>query len=141
MATGRVTPVVSALDATTSPPPPTVSALKEKRPPVHYHMPPRFLPPPPPPRWKLTQIVPQIAPQPAVIPAVDGDSRCSTPSSTTSTLSAASDGEPPGRELMPACQAVAEGGDGLPLMQVNYLSKKNKNQEVKEHNEQEIKIT
>jgi len=105
--TGGVTPEVSALD----PEPPTVSALKESRPPVHYHMP-RFLPPLPPPRWKVWRpLTPPSSPD-------DDESRCSTPSSTTSTLSLASDVEPVGREHMPACKAVAEGGDGLPLMQV-----------------------
>lgn len=104
-----ITPEVSILDISPRIEPPTVSALKEKRPPLHYHVP-RFLPPPPPTRWKL--------PQPP--PPDEDNSRCSTPSSTTSTLSVASDVETPvnSRADMPSCKTVAEGGDGLPLMQV-----------------------
>lgn len=47
----------------------------------------------------------------------DVTSRCSTPSSTTSTLSGPDLDD---RDLMPTCKTVAEGGEGLPLMQVRY---------------------
>ncbi|KAL0274834.1 UNVERIFIED_CONTAM: hypothetical protein PYX00_002863 [Menopon gallinae] len=48
----------------------------------------------------------------------DDESRCSTPSSTTSTLSnASSETDLDDRDLMPMCKTVAEGGEGLPLMQ------------------------
>lgn len=46
-------------------------------------------------------------------------SRCSTPSSTTSTLSnGTNDTDFDDRDLMPHCKIVAEGGEGLPFMQV-----------------------
>ncbi|KAK6628298.1 hypothetical protein RUM43_002110 [Polyplax serrata] len=50
-------------------------------------------------------------------------SRCSTPSSTTSTLSnGTTDTDLDERDLMPHCMIVAEGGEGLPLMQVRKPS-------------------
>lgn len=50
----------------------------------------------------------------------DSGSRCSTPSSTSSVLSNGSvDLDLNDRDSMPPCKIVAEGGEGLPLMQVS----------------------